>query len=79
MYENHVTEKLPPEDPRMFGLHPNAEINYLTNMGETLFFTILSCSGGGGGGGGSGKDAAVKEMIDKFLGILPEDFVMLDL
>ena len=31
MYENYVTEKLPVEDPRMFGLHPNAEINYLTN------------------------------------------------
>jgi len=61
MYENYVTEKLPPEDPRMFGLHPNAEINYLTNQGEDLFRTILSCTGGGGGGGSGGKDAAVKE------------------
>jgi dynein heavy chain len=63
----------------MFGLHPNAEINYLTNQGETLFFTILSCSGGGGGGGGGGKDAVVNEMIDKFLDVLPQEFVMLDL
>jgi dynein heavy chain len=63
----------------MFGLHPNAEINYLTNQGETLFFTILSCSGGGGGGGSGGKDAVVKEMIDKFLDQLPPEFVMLDL
>jgi dynein heavy chain len=78
-YENHVTEKLPVEDPRMFGLHPNAEINYLTNMGEALFFTILTCSGGGGGGGGAGADAAVKEMIDKFLETLPPEFIMLDL
>lgn len=30
-YVNYVNEKLPVEDPRMFGLHPNAEINYLTN------------------------------------------------
>jgi dynein heavy chain len=78
-YVNYVSEKLPAEDPRMFGLHPNAEINYLTNQGETLFFTILSCSGGGGGGGGGGKDAVVKEMIDKFLDVLPQEFVMLDL
>jgi dynein heavy chain len=63
----------------MFGLHPNAEINYLTNQGETLFFTILSCSGGGGSAGGGGKDAMVKEMIDKFLDQLPAEFIMLDL
>jgi len=44
-----------------------------------LFFTILSCSGGGGGGGIGGKDAAVKEIIDKFLDVLPAEFIMLDL
>lgn len=44
----------------MFGLHSNAEIGYLTSLGETLFATILQCSGGSGGGGGKGKDAAVK-------------------
>lgn len=63
----------------MFGLHPNAEINYLTNMGEALFFTILSCSGGGGGGGASSKDQVVTEMIMKFLELLPQEFIMLDL
>jgi len=30
-YVKYVDEKLPIEDPRMFGLHPNAEIGYLTN------------------------------------------------
>ena len=34
----------------MFGLHPNAEIGYLTNLGESLCFTILQCSGSSGGG-----------------------------
>jgi dynein heavy chain len=63
----------------MFGLHSNAEIGYLTSMGENLFATILQCSGGSGGGGGKGKDAAVKTLIDAFLGELPQCFVMLDL
>ena len=55
----------------MFGLHPNAEIGYLTNPGENLCFTILACSGGSGGGGASKKDQMVKEIIDRFLGALP--------
>jgi len=39
-YVRYVDEKLPIEIPQMFGLHPNAEIGYLTNLGETLFTTI---------------------------------------
>jgi dynein heavy chain len=62
----------------MFGLHPNAEIGYLTNLGEKLAFTILSCSGGSGGGG-SGKDDVANEKIDNFLSRLPEQFSMFDL
>lgn len=79
-YVAFVEEKLPPEIPQMFGLHPNAEIGYLTNLGETLFSTILACSGGsGGGGGGDRADAVAKELIDRFLGLLPPEFVMLEL
>jgi dynein heavy chain len=59
-YFNYVETDLPSEDPRMFGLHPNAEIGYLTSLGENLFGTILACAGGSGGGGGSGKDAIIK-------------------
>lgn len=66
-YVKYVDEKLPPEIPQMFGLHPNAEIGYLTNLGETLFSTIQECSGGSGGGGGSKKDTVVKSLIDRFL------------
>ena len=77
-YVNYV-DQLPIESPNMFGLHTNAEIGYLTNLGETLFSTILQCSGGSGGGGGKGKDGLVKGMIDRFLDLLPNQFVMLDL
>ena len=40
----------------MFGMHPNAEIGYLTAQCETLFDTILSIQGGSGKGGGSADD-----------------------
>jgi len=72
-------DKLPPEIPLMFGLHSNAEIGYLTTQGETLFFTILQCSGGSGGGGGKSKEQVVKEMIVRFLDALPPLFNMIEL
>jgi len=62
----------------MFGLHPNAEIGYLTNQGDTLFSVILSVTGGGGGGGGSAEDA-VKETIQQFLSVLPGDFNLIEI
>jgi dynein heavy chain, axonemal len=77
-YLNYVDEKLPIESPNMFGLHPNAEIGYLTTLGDGLCFTILSCSGGSGGGGASKEDIA-KEKIEIFLGKLPESFNLVEL
>lgn len=44
--------ELPPESPPQFGLHPNAEIGYLTNSALALFNTILSISGAAADGGG---------------------------
>ena len=37
----------------MFGMHPNAEIGYLTQSCQDLCNTILDTQGGSGGGGGS--------------------------
>lgn len=61
----------------MFGLHPNAEIGYLTVQSETLFSTILSVSGSSAGGGGA--DEKVKVIITNFLSVLPADFNMFDI
>jgi len=77
-YEKYIIERLPTEIPAMFGLHANAEINYLTTLGETIFSTILSVSGGGGSSGGSGSDLIKKKIIE-LLEKLPEDFLMLDI
>jgi dynein heavy chain len=76
-YRKYIEEKLPPEQPQMFGLHPNAEIGYLTVQSETLFSTILSVSGSSAGGGGA--DEKVKVIINNFLSVLPGDFNMFDI
>jgi len=79
-YRRFIEEKLPPEVPQMFGLHPNAEIGYLTQQSDTIFSQILQITGGGSsGGGGKKKEDTVKEYIKKFLDELPPDFVMMDI
>jgi hypothetical protein len=61
----------------MFGLHPNAEIGYLSNWTSAIFETILSWGGDGGSGGAGGGVSAVKESMDYFTKTLPEAFSML--
>lgn len=77
-YVNYVDEKLPAESPLMFGLHPNAEIGYLTTQGETLFGTILDVQGGSGGGGGA-KEEGVTAIINDFLTKIPEQFNIMEI
>ena len=63
-YRKYIEEKVPPEVPQMFGMHPNAEIGYLTLNSEVLFDTILSVEGGKVGGGGSKDDQTISVIAD---------------
>ena len=40
-YRTYINESLPPESPYLYGLHPNAEIGFLTQTSENLFRTVL--------------------------------------
>jgi dynein heavy chain len=40
-YIEHIEENLPPETPLAFGMHPNAEIDFLTTTCNTLFKTLV--------------------------------------
>ena len=37
----YIDAQLPPESPHLYGLHPNAEIGFLTQTSEKLFRTVL--------------------------------------
>ena len=78
---NYITEKLPKESPPMFGLHPNAEVGYLTTFADDILKTILGLegAGGGGGGGGSERTKVVRNVMDDLLSRLPENFSMIDI
>jgi dynein heavy chain len=62
----------------MFGMHPNAEIGYLTATCETLFDTILSVQGGSGGGGGAKDDIVMSTLMD-FKTRTPPEHSLLDI
>ena len=41
-YHEYINTALPPESPHLYGLHPNAEIGFLTATSEKMFkVTIL--------------------------------------
>jgi len=77
LYVKYIEERFPPEIPQMFGLHPNAEIGFLTNSGVAIFKTVSELSGGGGGGGG-GDIGAAQPLITSYMGQLPDNIDMLD-
>lgn len=52
-YHTYIDEAIPPESPYLYGLHPNAEIGFLTMTAENLFRTVFEMqprdTGGSGG------------------------------
>jgi dynein heavy chain len=81
-YHNYIDETLPPESPYLYGLHPNAEIEFLTTTSENLFKTVLEMQprdSAGGEGAGSSREEKTKAILDDILEKLPEDFNMLEI
>ncbi|GAB0197572.1 dynein axonemal heavy chain 17 [Grus japonensis] len=63
-YHEYIDDNLPPESPYLYGLHPNAEIGFLTVTSDRLFRTVLEMqpkeSDAGGGAGVSREEKASK-------------------
>jgi dynein heavy chain len=81
-YHTYIDESLPPESPYLYGLHPNAEIGFLTTTSENLFRTVLEMQprdSSAAGAGGTSREEKVKTILDEILEKLPEEFVMLEL
>ena len=74
-YEDYVkyVNKLPKESPLMFGMHSNAEINYLTNQCDTIFRMIIDIQGGSSGSGNQ-EEESVKDIVKKYQELLPKSF-----
>jgi len=53
-YQEHIETELPPETPLAFGLHPNAEISFLTTQCNNLFSILVELQPKDGGGDSAG-------------------------
>ncbi|NWV62948.1 DYH17 protein, partial [Malurus elegans] len=82
-YHEYIDDNLPGESPHLYGLHPNAEMGFLTVTSERLFRTVLELqpkeSEAAGGTGTSREEQASQSVLDEILGQLPEAFNMEEL
>jgi dynein heavy chain, axonemal len=90
--QTYIEKMLPNEAPVLFGLHPNAEIGYLSNQADNLVRDILNLGGfndveddkdhdkdndeAAGGGGGGGGGGGIHATLTNLLSRLPENFNM---
>nr|XP_006635186.1 PREDICTED: dynein heavy chain 9, axonemal isoform X1 [Lepisosteus oculatus] len=76
-YHQYIDDVLPAESPYLYGLHPNAEIGFLTQTSEKLFRTVLEMQphdSSSGEGGGVTREEKVKTILDEILEKLPDVF-----
>lgn len=71
-YHEYINDNLPPESPYLYGLHPNAEIGFLTVTSERLFRTVLEMQpkeSDAGGGSGASREEKVSEDVAALVGM----------
>ncbi|CAG2194980.1 unnamed protein product [Mytilus edulis] len=81
-YHAYIDECLPQESPYLYGLHPNAEIEFLTTISENLFRTVFEMQprdAGASGGTGVSREEKIKTILDEISEKLPEEFNMLEI
>eukprot|EP01028_Stygiella_incarcerata_P003513 TRINITY_DN1708_c0_g1_i1.p1 TRINITY_DN1708_c0_g1~~TRINITY_DN1708_c0_g1_i1.p1 ORF type:complete len:4499 (-),score=1316.34 TRINITY_DN1708_c0_g1_i1:2775-16271(-) len=78
-YVKYIEEELPPENPPLFGLHSNAEINFLNAEADMLFRLLMEVSGAVSASGGETREEKAKQVIEDVLKELPERFDMEDM
>uniref|UniRef100_A0A3P9CYD4 Uncharacterized protein n=1 Tax=Maylandia zebra TaxID=106582 RepID=A0A3P9CYD4_9CICH len=64
------------DSPEVFGLHPNADITYQTNLANDTLSTIIDIQPKDtGGGAGETREASVQRLANEMLEKLPPDYI----
>uniref|UniRef100_T1IH86 AAA+ ATPase domain-containing protein n=1 Tax=Strigamia maritima TaxID=126957 RepID=T1IH86_STRMM len=81
-YHKYIDDTLPSESPNLYGLHPNAEIGFLTALSNNMFKTLLELQpkeSGSAGEGGITREEKIKQVLDEALEKLTDPFNMFEL
>ncbi|KAG7310430.1 hypothetical protein JYU34_003208 [Plutella xylostella] len=81
-YHQYIEDAMPAESPYLYGLHPNAEIGFLTTTSENLFRTIFEMQPRDAQASGATtvtREDKVKQMLDEIMEKLPEEFNMAEI
>lgn len=74
-YFSTIETMSPIDPPQAYGLHPNADITYQTNVTTTMLYTILSIQPKeSGAGGGETRESVVTRQTVEMLSKLPPDY-----
>ncbi|XP_049439851.1 dynein axonemal heavy chain 11 [Epinephelus fuscoguttatus] len=81
-YHSYIDEHLPSENPTLYGLHPNAELECLTVTSDNLLRTLLELQpqdSSRGEGTAQSTEEKVKSVIQDILDMLPEEYNMTEI
>ncbi|NXB29064.1 DYH9 protein, partial [Eulacestoma nigropectus] len=81
-YHQYIDDALPPESPHLYGLHPNAEIGFLSQRSEQLLRTVLELQprdGSAGEGAVGTREETVQALLEEMLEKLTDEFNMAEL
>uniref|UniRef100_A0A672GEB4 Dynein axonemal heavy chain 11 n=1 Tax=Salarias fasciatus TaxID=181472 RepID=A0A672GEB4_SALFA len=81
-YHSYIDKHLPPENPTLYGLHPNAELECLTVTSDGLLKTLLELQPqdwSRGEGAVQTTDEKVASIIEDILDRLPEEYNMAEM
>ncbi|KAI5140670.1 Dynein Heavy Chain 9, Axonemal, partial [Manis pentadactyla] len=76
-YHQYIDAELPAESPYLYGLHPNAEIGFLTQTSDKLFRTVLELQprdSQGREGSGATREEKVKVLLEEILERVTDEF-----
>ncbi|XP_048221904.1 LOW QUALITY PROTEIN: dynein axonemal heavy chain 9 [Perognathus longimembris pacificus] len=81
-YHQYIDVELPPESPYLYGLHPNAEIRFLTQSSAQLFRTVLELQPRDHQArdrAGATREEKVKVLLEEILERVTDEFNMSEL
>ncbi|VDP88866.1 unnamed protein product [Echinostoma caproni] len=81
-YHDYIDKNLPPETPHLYGLHPNAEIEFLTKAAERIFRVVLELQPRDSGaevGDAPSREETLTTLLEDLLDRMPDGFPMAEL